>query len=52
MPGPSILSNVSQKLLSLVCLAGIMAAQEPVKPDPDKETIIKVSTHLCWCLSP
>ena len=46
MPPSSISSNVTQKLLSLVCLAALVSAQEPVKPDPDKENIIKVTTHV------
>ena len=45
MPGPSILYCVSQKLLSLLCIAGMVVAQEAPKQDPDKETIFKISTH-------
>jgi VWFA-related protein len=35
VPCRSILYSVSQKLLCLVCLAGLVAAQEPVKPEGD-----------------
>jgi VWFA-related protein len=45
VPGYSILYNVSKKLLSLVCLAGLLAAQEPVKPESDKDSTFKISTH-------
>ena len=43
MPRRSILSNVSQKLLSLVCVGGMLAAQDAPKKD---ETIFRTTTKL------
>ena len=49
MPRHSILNGVSQKLLSLVCLAGLVAAQtpqQPPKPDAEqKKSDFAISTH-------
>ena len=45
MPRHSILYSVSQKLLSLICLASLVSAQEPVKPEAGGDTI-RVSTHV------
>jgi VWFA-related protein len=49
VPRRSILSNVSQKLLSLLCVAGMLSAQDPPKQEPVKSDdggIFKISTHV------
>ena len=49
MPGCSIIYNVSQKLLSLVCLAGLVVAQDPPKQAPvkaDDDVIIRVTSRF------
>jgi VWFA-related protein len=45
VPSHSILSTMSHKLLSLVCLANLISAQEPVKQEPG-EGIFKIGTHV------
>jgi VWFA-related protein len=48
MPRCSILYSVSQKLLSLVCLVGLLAAQDPPKQapvKPDDDYTIRVISH-------
>ncbi len=46
-PPRSILHSVSQKLLSLVCVAGLVTAQAPPKPDAPKQekSDFAISTH-------
>ncbi len=49
MPSQSILSSVIQKLLALVCVAGMVTAQEPPKQVPsknDEKSTFFVGTHL------
>jgi len=49
VPGCSIIYNVSQKLLSLVCLAGLVVAQDPPKQAPvkaDDDVIIRVTSRF------
>lgn len=48
MPRNSIFNGVSRKLLSLVCLAGLVAAQDPPKQEPlqPADKPFTISTHV------
>jgi VWFA-related protein len=48
VPSHSIQLNVIQKLLALVCVAGMVTAQEPPKQEPPKsdEKPFSISTHI------
>src|SRR5579863_3191274 len=48
VPRNSILSSVSKKLLSLICIAGIVGAQDPPKQDPTQQADkpFTISTHV------